>query len=123
MGAGKSIAAMAKAAMKNKAVRGVAVSAGAAAAKRVGPIAQERYGTWRNRRVYRDRAVKLARQIGGRYSEDTIIAGEPHFVVWKDGKPVQAFPSVDGLEQRPELAGFDQALARAPAPLRRRGAS
>jgi hypothetical protein len=123
MGAAKSIAAMAKAAMKNKAVRGVAVSAGAAAARRVGPIAHERYGTWRDRRVYRDRAVKLARQIGGRYSEETIIAGEPHFVVWKDGKPVEAFPHVDDLAQRPELVGFDQSLAYAPGPPRRRGPS
>ena len=120
MGAGKSIAAMARAALRNKAVRGVAVSAGAAAARHVGPIAQERYAHWRDRRVARDRAIKLARQIGGRYSEDTIIGGEPHFVVWKDGAPVEAFPHVEGLAERPELAGFDQSLARAPAPQRRR---
>ena len=69
---------------------------------------------WRDRRVYRDRAVKLARQMGGQVSEDTIIAGEPHFVVWKDGKPVQAFPHVDDLAARPELAGFDARYAREP---------
>jgi hypothetical protein len=120
MGTGKSIAAMARAALRNKAVRGVAVSAGAAAARHVGPIAQERYGQWRDRRVARDRAIKLARQIGGRYSEDTIIGGEPHFVVWKDGAPVEAFPHVDDLAERPELAGFDQSLAHVPAPPRRR---
>jgi hypothetical protein len=120
MGTAKSIAAMARAALRNKAVRGVAVSAGAAAARHVGPIAQERYAVWRDRRVYRDRAIKLARQIGGRYSEDTIIGGEPHFVVWKDGEPVEAFPHVDELAKRPELAGFDQSLARAPGPPRRR---
>jgi len=114
MGAAKSIAAMAKAAVRNKAVRGIAVSAGAAAARHVGPIAQQRYSVWRDRRVHRDRAIKLARQIGGRYSEDTIIGGEPHFVVWKDGKPVEAFPHVDDLAARPELAGFDLALTRAP---------
>jgi hypothetical protein len=119
MGAGKSIAAMARAALRNKAVRGAAVSAGAAAARHVGPIAQERYAAWRDRRVLRDRAIKLARQIGGRYSEDTIIGGEPHFVVWKNGRPVQAFPHVDDLADRPELAGFDQSLARAPGPPRR----
>ncbi len=122
MGAGRSITAMAKAAMRNKAVRGVAVSAGVAAARRVGPIAQDRYGVWRDRRVYRDRAVKLARQIGGQYSEDTIIGGEPHFVVWKDGTPVEAFPHVEDLAARPELAGFDRALLRTPpAPRRRAG--
>jgi hypothetical protein len=119
MAAGRSIAAMAKAALRNKAVRGVAVSAGAAAARHVGPIAQERYAAWRDRRVYRDRAIKLARQIAGRYSEDTIIDGEPHYVVWKNDRPVQAFPHVDDLAQRPELAGFDQSLARTPGPPRR----
>jgi hypothetical protein len=111
---------MARAAVRNKAVRGIAVSAGAAAARHVGPIAQQRYTLWRDRRVYRDRAVKLARQIGGRYSEDTIIAGEPHFVVWKDGEPVEAFPHVDDVAARPELAGFDQSLTRTPHAARRR---
>jgi hypothetical protein len=119
MGAAKSIAAMARAAVRNKAVRGIAVSAGAAAARHVGPIAQQRYAVWRDRRVYRDRAIKLARQIGGRYSEDTIIGGEPHFVVWKDGKPVEAFPHVDDIASRPELAGFDQSLMRTPQAPRR----
>jgi hypothetical protein len=120
MGAGKSIAAMARAALRNKAVRAVAASAGAAAARKVGPIAQERYGAWRDRRVFRDRALKLARQIGGRYSEDTIIDGEPHFVVWKDGRPVEAFPHVDDIAGRRELAGFDQSLLHAPPAARGR---
>jgi hypothetical protein len=120
MATGKSIAAMAKAALNNKAVHGAAASAGIAAARKVGPIAQERYASWRDRRVLRDRAIKLARQIGGRYSEDTIIGGQPHFVVWKDGRPVESFPHVDDLERRPELAGFDPSLARVPGPPRRR---
>jgi hypothetical protein len=120
MGAGRSIAAAAKAASRNKVVRGLAASAGAAAVKHVGPIAQERYGSWRDRRVQRDRAVKLARQMGARYSEDTIIDGEPHFVVWKDGAPVQAFPPVERLAERPELAGFDTRLTHAPPAERRR---
>jgi hypothetical protein len=112
--AGKSIATVARAAARNKTVRRIAAPAALAAAKHVGPIAQQRYGEWRDRRVYRDRALKLARQMGGRVSEDTIIAGEPHFVVWKDGKPVQAFPHVDDLAARPELAGFDAKYAREP---------
>jgi hypothetical protein len=119
MGAGRAIAAAAKAAARNKVVRGLAASAGAAAAKRVGPIAQERYGTWRDRRVDRDRAIKLARQLRGRYSQDTIIDGEPHFVVWKDGTPVRAFPHVDDLATRPELNGFDARLAHDPPPQKR----
>ena len=118
MGAGKAISAAAKAAANNKVVRGLAVSAGAAAVKKVGPIAQERYGAWRDRRVDRDRAIKLARQLQGRYSEDTIIAGEPHFVVWKDGEPMQAFPHVDDLASRPELKSFDARLAHEPPPVR-----
>ena len=119
MSAARSIAAAAKAAANNKAVRGVAISAGTAAARRLAPIAQQRYGSWRDRRVARDTAIRLARQIGGRYSEDTIIDGRPHFVVWKDGAPVRAFPGVDELAARPELAGFDQRLTRAPAPARK----
>lgn len=114
MSATKSIAAAAKAAAGNKLVRRLAGPAALAAARKAGPIAQQRYGVWRDRRVYRDRALKLARQMGGRYSEDTIIGGEPHFVVWKDGRPVQAFPHVEELETRPELRGFDARLARVP---------
>jgi hypothetical protein len=114
MGAGKAIAGAARAAARNNVVRGIAASAGAAAAKQFVPTAQERYGSWRDRRVYRDRAIKLARQIGGRYSQDTIIDGEPHFVVWKDGVPVRAFPHVDELAARPELQGFDERLAHEP---------
>jgi hypothetical protein len=114
MTARRTIATAAKAAARNKVVQGLAASAGAAAAKHVGPIAQQRYATWRDRRVDRDRAIKLARQIKGRYSEDTIIDGEPHFVVWREGTPIQAFPHVDQLATRPELQGFDASLAREP---------
>jgi hypothetical protein len=110
----KTIAAAAKAAARNKTVRRLAAPAALAAAKHVGPLAQQRYGEWRDRRVHRDRAIKLARQIGGRISEDTIIKGEPHVVVWKDGKPVDAFPHVDNLAKQPELAGFDPAMTREP---------
>lgn len=117
MGAGRSIADAAKAAAQNKTVQALAATAGAAAAKQVGPVLQERYGTWRDRRRDRDRAVKLARQMGGRVSEETIIDGEPHVVVWKDGRPIQAFPAVADLAERPELKGFDERLAAEPPPL------
>jgi len=110
----RSIAAVAKAAARNRTVRRIAAPAALAAARHVGPLAQQRYGEWRDRRVLKDRAVKLARQIGGRISEETIIKGEPHVVVWKDGEPVEAFPHVDNLAGRPELAGFDPALTREP---------
>lgn len=114
MSAARTIATAAKAAAHNKVVQGLAASAGAAAAKRAGPIAQQRYATWRDRRIDRDRAIKLARQIRGRYSSDTIIDGEPHFVVWKDGEPVQAFPHEENLGDRPELRGFDQSITKEP---------
>jgi hypothetical protein len=114
MSAGRTIAAAARAAARNKAVRGIAVSAGAAAARHAGPIAQQRYASWRDRRIDRDRAIKLARQLRGRYSEDTIIDGRPHYVVWKDGAPIAAFPHVEDLATRPEIQGFDPALAREP---------
>ncbi|HKH30881.1 MAG TPA: hypothetical protein VKA45_07495 [Gaiellaceae bacterium] len=119
MTAGRTIAAAARAAARNKVVQGLAASAGAAAAKHAGPIAQQRYAAWRDRRVDRDRAIKLARQLRGRYSQDTIIDGVPHFVVWKDGAPIAAFPHVDQLETRPELQGFDTRLTREPPPQRR----
>jgi hypothetical protein len=119
MSAAKAIVAVAKTAASNKVVQGLAATAGTAAVKKVGPAAQQRYGTWRDRRVHRDRAIKLARQLNGRYSQDTIIDGEPHFVVWKEGAPVQAFPPVEGLAARPELSGFDARLAHEPPPERR----
>jgi hypothetical protein len=119
MGTARTLADVFRAAARNTAVRGVAVSAGAAAAKRAGPIIQQRYGGWRDRRIDRDRAIKLARQMGGRYSEDTILGGVPHYVVWKDGKPVQAFPHVENLADRPELNGFDPRLAKEPRQPRR----
>jgi hypothetical protein len=118
MSAAKTIASVARAAARNKAVRAVAASAAAKAATRAEPVLRERYGRWSGRRVDRDRAVKLARQIRGRWSEDTIIGGEPHHVVWKDGVPIQAFPPVEDLELRPELRDFDERLAKEPPPER-----
>jgi hypothetical protein len=115
--AARTISAVAKAAARNKTVQGLAASAAAAGAAKAGAAAQQRYGAWRDRRVQRDRAIKLARQMGGRVSEDTIIGGEPHMVVWKDGRPVEAFPPVDDLATRPELQGFDARLATEPPPL------
>jgi hypothetical protein len=123
MSAASSIAAAARALARNRAVRGAAAAAAARAASRAEPVLRDRYGRWRGTRVDRDLAIKLARQIRGRYSEDTIIAGKPHYVVWKDGVPVEAFPPVADLELRPELRDFDESLAKPPPPpqQRRRG--
>jgi len=101
-------------------VQGAAAAAAAKAAARAEPLLRERWDRWSGRRADRDRAIKLARQIRGRWSEDTIIGGEPHHVVWKDGVPVEAFPAVEDLELRPELRDFDERLVKAPPPERER---
>jgi hypothetical protein len=120
MSAAKTIVTAARAVSRNKAVRAVAATAAAKAATRAEPLLRERYDRWQGSRVGRDRAVKLARQIRGRFSEDTIIGGEPHYVVWKDGVPVEAFPPVADLELRTELRDFDERLAKEPPPERER---
>jgi hypothetical protein len=114
--AARAVAEAARAAARNKAVRGIAASAALKAATKLEPALRQRHDRWRDRRLDRDRAVKLARQIRGRYSEDTIIGGEPHYVVWKDGVAVEAFPPVADLELRPELRDFDEQLAIVPPP-------
>jgi hypothetical protein len=116
--AAKNIATAARAVARNKAVQGAAAAAAAKAAARAEPLLRERWDRWSGRRADRDRAIKLARQIRGRWSEDTIIGGEPHHVVWKEGVPVGAFPAVEDLELRPELRDFDERLAKAPPPER-----
>ena len=114
MSATKAVVTAARAVARNRAVRGVAATAAARAAARAEPLLRERYERWRGARADRDLAIKLARQIRGRYSEDTIIAGRPHHVVWKDGVPVEAFPPVADLELRPELRDFDEQLMKVP---------
>jgi hypothetical protein len=118
--AGKSIASVARAAAKNKAVQGAAAAAAAKLAANAEPALRERYDRWSGARANRLLAVRLARQIQGTYSEGTIIAGTPHYVVWKAGAPVEAFPPVEDLELRPELRDFDQRLLKVPPPERRR---
>jgi hypothetical protein len=118
--AAKNIATAARAVARNKAGQGAAAAAAAKAAARAEPLLRERWDRWSGRRAHRDRAIKLARQIRGRWSEDTIIGGEPHHVVWKDGVPVEAFPHVEDLELRPELRDFDERLAKTPPPERER---
>ena len=120
MSAGKSIASVARAAAKNKAVQGAAAAAAAKLAANAEPALRERYDRWAGGRADRLLAIRLARQIQGTYSAGTIIAGTPHYVVWKAGAPVEAFPPVEDLELRPELRDFDQRLLKVPPPERRR---
>ena len=110
----------ARAVARNKAVRGAAAAAAAKLANRAEPVLRERYDRWSAGRGDRLLAIRLARQIQGRWSENTIIAGTPHHVVWKDGVPIEAFPPVEDLELRPELRDFDRALQKVPPPERRR---
>jgi len=117
---GKSITSVAKAAAKNKAVQGAAAAAAAKLAANAEPALRERYDRWSGARTNRLLAIRLARQIQGTYSEGTIIAGAPHYVVWKAGAPVEAFPPVEDLELRPELRDFDPRLLKVPPPERRR---
>ena len=118
--AARAISAAAKAVARNKAVQGAAAAAAAKAATRAEPALRERYDRWSGRRTDRLLAIRLARQIQGRWSADTIIAGKPHQVVWKDGTPVEAFPPVADLELRPELRDFDERLMKVPPPERGR---
>ena len=120
MSAAKSAAAAARALARNKAVQGAAAAAAAKLAANAEPALRERYDRWSGGRSGRLLAISLARQIQGRYSEGTIIAGKPHHVVWKDGVPLEAFPPVEDLELRPELRDFDQRLLKVPPPERRR---
>ena len=120
MSAGRAVANAARAVARNKAVQGAAAAAAAKAAARAEPALRERYDRWSGARKDRALAIKLARQIRGRYSEDTIIDGRPHQLVWKDGVPVQAFPTVADLELRPELRDFDERLMKVPPPERER---
>ena len=120
MSVGRSITSVAKAAAKNKAVQGAAAAAAAKLAANAEPALRERYDRWSGARTNRLLAIRLARQIQGTYSESTIIAGTPHYVVWKAGAPVEAFPPVEDLELRPELRDFDPRLLKVPPPERRR---
>jgi hypothetical protein len=118
--AAKSAAAAARALARNRAVRAAAAATAAKLATNAEPALRERYDRWSGSRSGRLLAIRLARQIQGRYSEGTIIAGKPHHVVWKDGVPLEAFPPVEDLELRPELRDFDQRLLKVPPPERRR---
>ena len=118
---GRAIATAARAVAHNKAVQGAAAAAAAKAASRAEPALRDRYDRWSGARADRLLATRLARQIKGRWSADTIIDGKPHQVVWKDGVPVEAFPHVDDLELRPELRDFDERLLKVPPVEGRRG--
>ena len=120
MSAAKSAARAARTLANNRAVRAAAAAGAAKLAASAEPALRERYDRWSGARTNRLLAIRLARQIQGTYSEGTIIAGTPHYVVWKSGAPVEAFPPVEDLELRPELRDFDPRLLKVAPPERRR---
>jgi hypothetical protein len=73
----------------------------------------------------RKQAQALARQVGGKYSEGTIIAHQEYLVVWKDAQPIACFPpltseQLNGKElcDCQELQGFNQSLLMEPPPVK-----
>lgn len=80
-------------------------------------------GKWKTRaerKRARQTAINLARQVGGQFSEDTVVDGRERFVVWSEGNPIDAFPRLDGspspedLQARVELRSFQGQLQDPP---------
>jgi hypothetical protein len=75
----------------------------------------------RDRRRNREDAITYARQVQGKFSEDTdtLVEDRRRFVVWdKAGVPVKAFPPLEGdaarIKDVPELKDFPLELLKAP---------
>ena len=101
----------------NRAQQGVSTAvkkAGEQAAKNAAEDATKSGGRYlvslRTDRKHRRLAMDLARQIGGKVSLGTVIAGERYYVVWRGDVPVDCFPvllkTAGALAERPELSGF-----------------
>jgi hypothetical protein len=98
----------------NKAVSTAVKKAGEQAAKNAANGATKSSGRYlvrlRTDRKHRRLAMDLARQIGGKVSLGTVIAGERYYVVWRGDVPVDCFPvlpkAAGPLAERPELSGF-----------------
>jgi hypothetical protein len=61
--------------------------------EQLGPNALKLFGEWLGRIRNRQIAIDEADQIDGRFS-GAIIDGKRHLVVWKDGKPISAYPPI-----------------------------
>jgi hypothetical protein len=121
---GRGAAELGKQAAKSAAVEQMVKSAATQAGKGMPKMSADRLGRRRASREQVKLAECLARQTGGKLSYDTVIGGAFHTVVWKDGKPLTAFPPVDNngnLAERPELQSFNDALLHdaPPAPERK----
>jgi hypothetical protein len=115
-----AVEAARKVAQSKAAQSKTAKAAGTFVAGVVGKEAQERVRGGISSRGHRRLAIDLARQVKGKYSAGTVVAGKRRYVVWKDGKPIDCFPPIDGkLADRWELQDFNTELLRDPRVERR----
>lgn len=107
---------------KSETARNAGKKAVEVAATAAGAIGAARFKKRRARKEQREKTIALARQISGKYSEDTIVDGEQRFVVWNDGRAFDCFPrpegafSRDDFANRPELQDFPDHLLKTPPP-------
>ena len=116
--ADKAVEAIRKAATSEQGKK-AAKAAGGALAGWLGKEGRERLKARNSGRTDRDLALDLARQIGGEYSEGTVVARRRRYVVWKDGVPVDAFPEPEKgvvLTECLELQDFKGVLLTPPPP-------
>jgi hypothetical protein len=104
-----------KTAAKNKTVQKSAAAAATKASSAFSKRGVEGAKRAGSKRKCRRLAIDTASQIGGKYSEGTVVDGERRYVVWKDGKPMQAFPHFEGeLAERWELKDFPESRLMTP---------
>jgi hypothetical protein len=111
-------AAAAKMLAMSPAGRKVAQQAAAGVARGVGKAGAGRVGSAQQVRKQRGLAYALARQVHGQLSRAVFIGStDEHWVVWKDGVPMAAFPPVEGdLDKKQELAHVTDADRFEPPP-------
>ena len=100
------LATVAAKVVANPMARKAAQQAAGAVAQAVGKSGAATVGKAQAARRQRTLAHTLARQVHGQLSKAVFIgSADEHWVVWKDGVPMAAFPSVEGdLAEKAELA-------------------
>ncbi len=100
------LATVAAKVVANPMARKAAQQAAGAVAQAVGKASTATVGKAQAARRQRALAHTLARQVHGELSKAVFIgSADEHWVVWKDGVPMAAFPSVEGdLAEKAELA-------------------
>lgn len=102
----------------NPAARKAAQQAAGTLAQAVAKVGTATVGQAQAARKQRALAHTLARQVHGQLSNAVFIGSTvEHWVVWKDGVPMAAFPPVEGdLAQKAELAHVTDADRFEPPP-------